>query len=204
MGLLIENSEIPSRTKIGGLPMDVSGFKWPVCRACSRSMQFVAQIMLSDSTDPIWNSRPESLLIFMCQNDPGMCNDWDANSGGNAVVVATPGSVQIHAPENGETVLPLETFVSLKPYDSSVKDQTDDDNYVDAVNENELVLGKIGGDPLWIQADETPECDCGSRMRFVALLEERGGGGINFGGGGAGYVFACTDCRDKAKFLWQS
>lgn len=26
-------------------------------------------------------------LIYMCQNDPGMCDDWDANAGGNQVII---------------------------------------------------------------------------------------------------------------------
>lgn len=204
MGLLIEESTIPSVTKIGGLPKDVADFQWPVCRSCKGSMQFVAQIKLADLTDPSFKSRPEVLLIFMCQNDPGMCNDWNANSGGNAVVVAASGSAEINAPETGETVLPQETFVNLKPYDSGLQEETEDDHYVAAVNESDAVLGKVGGNPLWLQSDETPECGCGSQMRFVAMLEERGGGGMNFGGGGVGYVFACTECQDKAKFLWQS
>lgn len=204
MSLLIEDSDTPSMTKIGGLPTGVTEFEWPACRSCKGSMQFVAQIKLSDSNDPTFSLRPEVLLIFMCQNDPGMCDDWDANSGGNAIVIAAPGSAVIQAPASGEVVLQKETFFVLKPYDSGVTKETDDDQYVAAIDENHAIRGKIGGNALWIQGDETPECDCGAQMKFVAMLEEGGGGGINFGGGGIGYVFACVDCKDKAKFLWQS
>jgi len=62
----------------------------------------------------------------------------------------------------------------------------------------QLPLGKIGGKPLWIQDDETPNCDCGSKMKFVALFEEHAGGGINFCGGGKGYAFTCRNCHDQA------
>jgi hypothetical protein len=65
------------------------------------------------------------------------------------------------------------------------------------------VVGKLGGRPLWIQNDETPKCSCGKKMVLVAQLENWAAGGINFGDGGAGYAFACTRCKAKAKFLWQ-
>ena len=204
MGLLIQPAADSSATKIGGLPAASADFDWPACRSCQRAMQFIAQIRLSDSDDESMNSRPDMLLIFMCQNDPGMCDDWDADAGGNAAFVVAPGSASITPPASGETTLEQECFVSLTAYDSTAAQETADDTYVAAIEGNQNILGKIGGNAIWIQGDETPACDCGNQMRFVALLEERGGGGINFGGGGIGYVFACNSCNDKAKFLWQS
>ena len=64
-------------------------------------------------------------------------------------------------------------------------------------------LGRVGGDPEWIQGDETPTCACGRPMRFVAQLSWTGGGGINFGDAGEGYAFVCEKCPDEACFLWQ-
>ena len=39
------------------------------------------------------------------------------------------------------------------------------------MDSNETVLGKIGGLPVWIQEDQTPTCNCGTPMTFLALLE---------------------------------
>ncbi|MCA9215518.1 MAG: hypothetical protein KDB27_20780 [Planctomycetales bacterium] len=166
-------------------------------------MQFIAQVRLADSDDPEVSSLSGILLLFACQNQPGMCDDWDADSGANAALLVAPGDEPITAPLNGVTKLDLETFLSLEPYDSSLSQAFDDDNYVAAVDGDGNVLGKIGGGPVWKQGDETPSCECGQPMRFVALLEERGESGVNFGGGGCGFAFICTRCNDKAKFLWQ-
>jgi hypothetical protein len=66
------------------------------------------------------------------------------------------------------------------------------------------VLGQWGGEPEWIQYDETPDCaSCDSPMAFVAMLSEGHGTGAeaNFGTGDA-YAFACSGCH-QAAFLWQ-
>ena len=156
-------------------------------------MQFVAQLNLADLQGDS-RSRSSVLLLFLCQNQPGMCDDWDANSGGNCAMLLAEGSDTQDAPASGNTMLSSESYVTLVPYDSTIAVETDDDGYVSVVDEDDAVLGKVGGNPLWLQADETPNCECGRKMQFLALLEDRGGGGINFGGGGVGYAFLCTVC----------
>ena len=89
-------------------------------------------------------------------------------------------------------------------YDDGSSVETPDDAYCAAVEApNSRVLGKLGGRPLWIQGDETPTCSCGQRMSFAIQLEDRGGGGINFGDAGVGYGFVCSSFPAQAKFLWQ-
>jgi hypothetical protein len=133
-----------------------------------------------------------------------MCDDWDANAGGNAeLLVPSTSRVPLRAPK-GETLLPGESRLRRASYLAVQAQNTDDDDYCEAVDAPaSQVVGKLGGVPLWIQADETPTCECGSPMSFIAQLECRGGGGINFGDCGAGYAFGCPSCRDRAKFLWQ-
>jgi hypothetical protein len=68
------------------------------------------------------------------------------------------------------------------------------------------ILGHIGGEPSWIQGDQTPTCDnCGSNMIFVAQLEEGPDRAteMNFGGAGCAYVFRCSCGQPSGKFLWQ-
>jgi len=67
------------------------------------------------------------------------------------------------------------------------------------------VLGQVGGQPAWLQNDETPVCSvCDQPMSFVAQLEEGHDHqtAANFGGGGCGYGYRCDTCRNAA-FLWQ-
>ena len=165
-------------------------------------MQFLSQLSLTSAPEAE-DHRDQTLLLFQCQNHPGLCDEWDPNSGGNAAfLVTTEDRIPMPVPE-GNTLLPEDTPIQLVAYPAD-SGGTPDDSYCEAFDApGSEVLGKVGGTPLWIQNDETPASARGTRMSFIVQLEERGGGGINFGGGGAGYAFICGVCRDRAKFLWQ-
>ena len=174
---LVRREKSTSRSRIGGLPDAPAGFQWPVCKECGGAMQFLAQLALPDCGIPSLAARNQLLLLFQCQNKPGMCDDWVPASGGNAAcLVSLTGATTLPA------VAPV-VAVSAKP--------------------SRGVLGQVGGEPEWIQGDETPECACGARMRFVVQLSPEGGGGINFGDAGEGYAFVCEHCPEEASFLWQ-
>lgn len=166
-------------------------------------MQFIAQIPLAECAEAVPGRSSQTLLIFQCQNDPGMCDDWDAESGGNRAIIVEAGQGgPLQVPE-GETLLPSESRLRFVTYQANAG-ESPDDAYCDALDEpGSKVVGKVGGNPLWLQDDETPNCECGARMSFICQLECRGGGGINFGDAGAGYAFVCPECNDQAKFLWQ-
>lgn len=140
----------------------------------------------------------EALLLFQCQDDPGMCDEWEADSGGNAAIrVRTEGRVPMKVPR-GETQLPGVSLLRFVPIDG-----TDQEAYVAAVDGDRATLGRLGGAPLWLQTDQTPTCSCGQKMLLAAMLENRGGGGINFGDAGTGYAFYCLHCPTEARFLYQ-
>ena len=201
--LLKENPTSQLATRIGGMPNVPSGFEWPICKACNGPMQFLAQVGLAETDIENLAERQQLLLLFQCQNEPGMCDEWDPDGGGNSAVLVPQGGTEAPTPPAGPTTLPSVSPVSATVYDDTNLSETPDDNYCSAFEADTSVLGKTGGAPLWIQGDETPTCPCGSRMTFVSQIEERGGGGINFGDAGAGYAFVCVDCESSAKFLWQ-
>jgi hypothetical protein len=143
-------------------------------------MQFLGQIHAS----------PEQLLLlFICQNKPGLCDEWDPNSGGNKVVPVIPQNLQlISPPDDGETLRATRY--------GAVWLQSDKQDYEEArvqwASENgktaREVLGQMGGEPSWLQNEETPICNfCGNPMQFVAQLDEGPDWktAMNFGGGGA-------------------
>jgi uncharacterized protein YwqG len=201
--LLVEDPAALGDATIGGTPRAPSGTKWPTCRTCGGPMQFLSQLPLKSAGLPV-EMQDKVLLLFQCQNDPGMCDEWDANSGGNAALLVSPSASQSLRPPSGPTVLARESRVRLVPYDDSASGETADDAYCSSVDaKGSTTLGKLGGRPLWMQSDETPQCSCGAKMTFVLQLEARGGGGINFGDAGTGYAFVCESCATSAKFLWQ-
>ena len=76
IGLPETGEQATEQTMFGGMPSAPAGqLDWPTCTCCSGNMQFQGQLRNeADST---------LLLVFMCQNDPGACEEWDANEGGN-------------------------------------------------------------------------------------------------------------------------
>jgi hypothetical protein len=197
-GTAADDAEV---TRTGGIPLVPAVFSWPVCRRCQGPMQFLAQVMLGDLGMDEWRG---VLPIFMCQSDPGMCDEWDAVAGGNrALIFPAGGLVPAVVPAGPATVLGEVSAVQYVTLSEGY------DQARQAWPEREGlpwrdVLGQLGGQPSWVQADETPACpECAKPMSFVIQLEEGHDyrTAANFGGG-CGYGFACQPCGTAA-FLWQ-
>ncbi|CAL9585176.1 hypothetical protein [Streptomyces sp. enrichment culture] len=166
--------------RTGGVPLVPDGFVWPKCRECGGPMLFFAHLPLEAGV----------IAVFLCQNNPGLCDDWDATAGANRAFVFDGPLSAATVPAEGETRLGAVT--ALRPHP-------------DGTPAEEPVLGRLGGEPGWLQGDETPACpSCATRMTFTADLEEGAEfeTSANFGGGGLGYVFHCRPCGEAA-FLWQ-
>ncbi|MCW8128685.1 hypothetical protein [Microbulbifer halophilus] len=198
---LLINRECPEAepsTSFGGLPVKGldEDFQWPICQSCNGAMQFLGKLAVDGRIEQ----------VFMCQNDPGLCNEWDADGGGNSVVVTAAREFELATPPEGGVTTKETNY-------GAVVLEFDSDDYEEArtqwAEENGLslrqVLGQVFGTPSWIQGDETPNCDiCKKPMRFVAQLEQGPDwkDEMDFGGGGCAYLFDCT-CDSSAKFMWQ-
>ncbi len=185
-------------TRTGGVPLVPANFEWPCCATCDGPMQFLAQVE---------HVRPEPALlsIFMCQNDPGLCEEWDAKLGGNKAFVFPAGPVRAaQVPGEGDTSLGEVSAVDVREVDGSDYWSARTKWTEAAGGPGRVVLGQLGGQPAWLQDDETPACEkCATPMTFVVQLEEGHNHrtSANFGGG-CGYGFRCETC-DNAAFLWQ-
>ena len=166
--------------RTGGVPLVPDEFVWPTCRECGGPMLFFAHLPLD------WGV----VAVFLCQNNPGLCDDWDATAGANRAFVFHGPLSAATVPAEGETLLGAVTALRPRPADTPTE---------------EPVLGRLGGEPDWLQGDETPDCpSCATPMTFTAAFEEGAEfeTAANFGGGGLGYVFHCRPCG-RAAFLWQ-
>lgn len=207
ISLLINDSanedQVDKLIRFGGKPNAPGGIlHWPTCASCQGNMQFLGQ--LSADTQDCGESL---LLLFMCQNNPGLCDEWDADAGGNVVIMVARESLElVEPPTQGETVRSVCHVASIVNVES--------ENYDDAREiwagstgaSARNVLGQVGGQPAWLQGEEVPLCDeCGASMSFVAQLEEGPDHktAMNFGGGCA-YVYRCHCDTRRAKMLWQS
>lgn len=185
-------------TRTGGVPHTSREFEWPRCRQCAGPMQFLAQVSLAD----IEPGGVGLLSLFMCQNDPGLCGEWDPTAGGNRAFLFESDTAHTPVPpDDGETLLGGASAVACA--------ELDGEDYPEAgerwhQRSDREVLGQLGGRPAWVQDDETPTCGtCGRPMAFVVQLEEGHDRrtAANFGGG-CGYAFCCRPCTTAA-FLFQ-
>lgn len=189
-------------TRTGGVPYAPDGFEWPRCRECEGPMQFLAQVSLTD----IEPGDIGLFSAFMCQNDPGLCDEWDPRAGGNRAYVFLADTTATPVPPgDGVTLLDETSAIGFQQID--VEDYLGaSEQWCERSGRPALeVLGQVGGRPAWLQNDETPECDsCTQPMTFVVQLEEGHDHrtSMNFGGGGCGYGFHCRACA-AAVFLWQ-
>jgi len=190
-------------TRTGGVPLVPAGFGWPTCRACEGPMEFIAQVMPGDLG---LDEGQDVLSVFMCQNDPGLCSEWDPVAGGNKALLFPAAGLRAAVVPDGPAV-GLEEVSSIQRVTAS----EDYDEARDGWAEREVrpagdVLGQLGGQPSWVQGDETPACpECATPMGFAVQLEEGHDyqTAANFGGGGCGYGFTCRPCATAA-FLWQT
>ncbi|QES52218.1 hypothetical protein DEJ50_06505 [Streptomyces venezuelae] len=197
-------------TRTGGIPLAPAGTEWPHCAECTGPMQFLAQFFLEDG--------PGAIAVFMCQNQPGLCQAWDPVAGGNrALLFPSEGLVPVPLPgpdgegtdadaADGWSVLGLGAVRAV------ARAAAPEPDYFDACaawaartgRATAEVLGQLGGTPYWLQNDETPDCPgCAQPMAFTAQLDEGPDPvtAMNFGSGSA-YLHACGPCG-RAAFGWQ-
>jgi hypothetical protein len=180
-------------TSFGSFPIKEAGTStdWPKCSNCNTDLQYLGKIETDIGIE----------MIFMCNSDPGMCDEWDADAGGNTVIVVSGDNMEIFKPVSEMSLRDTEYGARIV----EAEGENYDEEREKWQGSQRDVLGKLFGEPDWIQGDETPDCDCCNKpMRFVAQLEEGPDykTAMNFGGGGMAYLFDCTTGK-TAKFLWQ-
>lgn len=183
-------------TRTGGVPSAPADLVWPRCASCAGAMRFLAQVLLSDV--PGWGEDDRLVSVFLCRDDSGSCEEWDARGGGNRALVFHRRDLVAAAPPRGGDTAPGEV--------SAVDFVVEGGDYGVACHDwarrcgasARQVLGQVGGEPSWSQEDGTPDCaGCGLPMVFVAQFEEH-----RAIGAGTAYAFACRTC-DRAAFIRQ-
>ncbi|MFB8200813.1 hypothetical protein [Kitasatospora purpeofusca] len=134
-------------TRIGGVPLALPGIPWPCCTDCGGPLQFLAQIVLDGSGTAVTGGPGQQdrlLVLFACQNRPGVCQDWEARSGANlALVLPAQGLVPIPLPvpadlDEGEAEEEEEEeYGPGDPDEDEFEDEEDEDEDEDEV----LLLG---------------------------------------------------------------
>ncbi|MFC7918616.1 DUF1963 domain-containing protein [Streptomyces cinereoruber] len=194
--------------RTGGVPLAPAGFVWPVCD-CGGPLQFFAHLPVEDGV----------LSVFLCQNDPGACEFWDARSAANRVFLFPREDLRpVAVPESGATLLPATSAIRthVVAFDPEAADEADEEECEpdaydiarqgwrrepgERFGKQREVLGSLGGSPSYLEDDRLPACpSCAGAMEFAAHLEEglTRETAMNLGGQ-LGYVFVCRACREGA------
>ena len=191
-------------TLFGGLPTMPRGtpFTWPVCKECSGYLQYLGRIAI-----PADEKRPDRFaLMFLCNNNPGLCEEWDPDAGGNYVLIVPARNSEPlkTAPADSAFRKPLygASIVSVyEPDYDLARAAWAESNSVSP----RQVVGLFRGNPGWIQSEFFPTCSaCNEPTQFLAQVEEgpENATSMNFGGGSA-YIYECDCGNNVGKFHTQ-
>lgn len=185
-------------TKFGGLPVWLGEPQWPIGRESGQPMMFITQIALEVL------GFPGAMAYLFIDDSEDADETWDPDAGANAVIVQPNGASPAVATETRTQGQSLVEYVQVEGErtrqpqgrEFAVTLQEKEDVQVEGTFDFQ---NKIGGFPVWLQSDETPDED------WLLLLQLDSAGvpfEVNFGDAGVGYAFLSPDGR-KGKFLWQ-
>lgn len=155
------------------------------CPHCRAATNLMAQIDLADPLLPKTALGARRVPVFWCLD----CVEWDATFFDISARVPRPldqtgKQIRPTELETGDGDLP-ERRVTLVPV---------------AAGKEAGRKSKLGGQPKWIQMDQTPDCPkCERPMAFV--LQLAGDSRVSYGDEGMLYAFACPDCRITASLV---
>jgi hypothetical protein len=214
--------------KYGGLPWGIPQKEWPHCVECGATMSHVATLK-HDSERLNLGKDGRVVLIFMCEENPGMCETWDTNSGANTVIFLDESQLypKITLPPTPNTVvLPEARVLAWEQKEDSVKEEDyplyfnnsdyfalgKQENEDDEEEEDDSMSPdsgfKLGSVPCWVQgAEEGPE----EPFRFVAQLSPIVKASdtdqlevATYGDYGLAYLFVLPDTeKPEGAFFWQ-
>jgi uncharacterized protein YwqG len=167
-------------TKFGGQPEWVEDPAWPLSTELGTPMRFIGQV-----TVPRTEGAPERMAyVFMTQDDEEDADGtWEPEGGENAVICQPgrgPSFVETTALAEGPTVGPDVQVAMVATDDAAASGH------------------HLGGEPAWLQPDETPP-----GFTFLFQLDSTDlPFWVNFGDAGLGYAFV-DHATGEGRFLWQ-
>jgi hypothetical protein len=206
-------------TKFGGQPVWVAAPQWPLSRETGNPMRFIGQIALDDAGVPMGAGK--MAYLFMTDEAEYVDGTWEPDGGENAVIIQPDGAApaaatvptaygpslyeMVQAP--GAALLTEEereyaVRLSVKDEPAFVPEAERADwnqeafgRYAEALDGN-----KIGGSPIFLQADEFPD---DSVWHMLLQLDSSSVPfSVNFGDAGIAYVFV-DPTASVGKMLWQ-
>jgi hypothetical protein len=155
------------------------------CPLCGGKSHLMVELDLGDPALPVTKLGHRKLPVFWCLN----CLEWDPmffDLSGDTPLPLPAGGAATKSVEaqSREASLPARKAILVAA----------------ASGKNAGKRSKLGGGPIWVQSDETPDCPkCAKRMTFV--LQVTSDARVSFGDTGLLYFYICADCLVSASLV---
>jgi uncharacterized protein YwqG len=206
-------------TKFGGQPVWAEAPQWPLSKETGNPMRFIGQIALDEAVFP--KAAGKLAYIFMTDEQDYVDGTYEPDGGENAVIIQPGGAAPAVATRplpTGPTLFdmvdePAEKRLVAQEREYAVRlsnatepafvnennrrDWSEDEfaKYAQALDGN-----KIGGSPIFLQADEFP---AGGEWKLLLQLDSTEVPfSVNFGDAGIAYAFIDA-AGTTGKLLWQ-
>lgn len=186
----------------GGHPRGVRSQDWPRCGVCGNPMCHMAQIQAGPWLDLGGAAR---MSVFICHATGGRCEDWDPWKGANRVILHSSDDDSLY--DGPPTVrVYRRKLLRVEPLDErALMRKVKHDGYPEAEAIEMLRQDKVGGYPVWLHGDQTPQSPTGQGKMRLALQMTTRIVSFDITPGGMAYVFVdpFAPGAPTGRLLWQ-
>jgi hypothetical protein len=187
----------------GGHPRGIRSHQWPRCRVCGAPMCHMAQIEAGPWLDLQGFAR---MSVFICHATGGRCEDWDPWKGANRVVLQRVRDDHLY---DGPPTVRIYRRVALtcgpRVDEAATLREARDRGQSTKAALTALKYDKLGGTPIWLHQDDTPQSPTGQGPMRLALQLTTDIVTFDITRGGMAYVFLdpWDPTEESARMLWQ-
>lgn len=187
----------------GGHPRGIRSHQWPRCQVCGAAMCHMAQIDAGQWLDLQGFAR---MSVFICHATGGRCEDWDPWKGANKVILQNvrddnlydgPHTVRVYR----RVQLTIDPAIDEARLWRDVKERGAPARRV----LESLRHDKLGGGPIWLTGEDTPQSRSGRGPMRLALQMTTDVVTFDITREGMAYVFVDPHDpgEDAGRLLWQ-
>lgn len=187
----------------GGHPRGIRSHEWPRCAVCGSPMCHMAQIDAGPWLDLNGYAR---MSIFICHATGGRCEDWDPWKGANKVILQRVKDDNLFDGPPTVRVYRRAQLAAEPPVDeAALMQEVREQNLPMRQVLDSLKHDKIGGGPVWLSGEDTPQSPTGQGPMRLALQMTTELVAFDITRGGMAYVFIdpYDTSENAARMVWQ-
>ncbi len=187
----------------GGHPRGIRSHQWPRCKVCGSPMCHMAQIDAGPWIDLHGFAR---MSVFICHATGGRCEDWDPWKGANKVLLQRVRDDNLYdGPPTVRVYRRVKLTVDPPLDEATVLRESRDRGASTKTAMASLKHDKLGGTPVWLHNDDTPQSPSGQGPMRMLLQMTTDVVTFDITRGGMAWVFIdpWDPGEDSGRLLWQ-